>query len=71
MRPLFPAPSAAPLPRRSEAEGVRREQPGALLARRTRTIRMCSLGTRARHGALRVGRVRMSRAVKGTLGHST
>jgi len=31
---------------------------------------MCSLGTRARLGAIRVGRVRMLRAVKGSLGHS-
>ena len=38
-----------------------------LLARRTRTIKLCSLGRRARLGALGVGRVRMSRAVKDNL----
>jgi len=47
-----------------------RERPGALLARRTRTVKLCSPGTRARLGALGVGRVRMLRAVKGSLGHS-
>ncbi len=31
---------------------------------------MCSPGTRARLGALGVGRVRMSRAVESSLGHS-
>ena len=36
-------------------------------APRARTIRMCSPGTRARLGALRVGRVRMSGAVEVTL----
>ena len=46
------------------------DRPGALLARRTRTFRTCSPGTRARLGALGVGRVRMLRAVKGSLGHS-
>ena len=43
---------------------------GALLARRTRTMKRCSRGKRARLGAVGVGRVRMSRAVKGSLGHS-
>ena len=38
-----------------------------LLARRTRTIKLCSPGTRARLGALGVGRVRMLRAVKDNL----
>ena len=53
----------------SELGGWREQRPGALLGRRTRTMKLCSLGIRARHGALRVGRVRMSRAVKGSLGH--
>jgi hypothetical protein len=34
-------------------------------------LEICSLGTRARRGALGVGRVRMLRAVKGSLGHSS
>jgi hypothetical protein len=34
------------------------------------TVKLCSLGRRARLGALGVGRVRMLRAVKGSLGHS-
>jgi hypothetical protein len=38
-----------------------------LLARITRTMKRCSLGTRARLGALGVGRVRMLRAVKDSL----
>ena len=53
--------------------GLRRvggEWPGALLARRTRTMKQCSPGTRARLGAIGVGRVRKLRAVKGSLGHS-
>ena len=41
----------------------------ALLARRTRTMKLCSPGTRARLGALGVGRVRILRAVKSTSGH--
>ena len=49
---------------------MRREQPGALFARRTHTMKLCSPGRRARLGALRVGRVRMSRAVEGSLGRS-
>ena len=48
----------------------RNARSGVLLARRTRTFRKCSLGKRARHGALGVGRVRMLRAGKGSLGHS-
>jgi hypothetical protein len=47
-----------------------RYRASALLARGTRTIRMCSRGTRARLGALGVGWVRMLRAVKGSLGPS-
>ena len=46
---------------------IRREWPGALLARRTRTIRMCSHGKRARLGAFGVGWVRMLRTVKNSL----
>jgi len=34
------------------------------------TVKLCSPGRRARLGALGVGRVRRSRAVKGSLGHS-
>ena len=64
MHPLASAPPAAPPPRRSEAGGRRpgrppargtralgrmgRERPGALLARRTRTIRMCSFDARSK-----------------------
>jgi len=56
---------SAPIPgeRTSKLGRMGREQPGALLARRTRTFRKCSPGTRARLGALGVGRVRMLRAV--------
>jgi len=54
----------------SEFGRGRRERPGALLARRTRTMKLWSPGTRARPSALGVGRVRMSRAVEGGLGHS-
>src|SRR4029077_8884611 len=39
-------------------------QPGRPPARGTRTIRMCSPGTRARLGALGVGRVKMVRAIE-------
>ncbi len=39
-------------------------------ARGTRTVKLCSPGTRVRLGALGVGWVRMLRAVKGSLGHS-
>ena len=35
-----------------------------LCGRKTRTMKLCSPGTRARLGALGVGRVRMSRAVE-------
>ena len=54
---------------RSHKDGAGR--PGALLARRMRTVKLCSPGTRARLGALGVGRVRMLRAVKSSLGHSS
>ena len=43
---------------------IGRERPGALLARRTRTVKLCSPGRRARLGALGGGRVRKSRAVE-------
>jgi len=53
---------------------VSEEQEGSsqtiLLARRTRTITLCSPGTRARLGALGVGRVRTLRAVGDSSGPS-
>ena len=52
-----------------ELRRKRAERPGALLARRTRTVNLCSPGARARLGALGVGRVRMWRAVKDSLSH--
>ena len=47
------------------------ERPGALLARRTRTVKLCSPGRGARLGALEVGRVRMLRAVEVAHSHSS
>ena len=63
---------SAPIPeeKASKIGRMGQERPAALLARRTRTFRTCSPGTKARLGALGVGRVRMLRAVKGSLGHS-
>ncbi len=46
---------------RRTKRGERRDQ-SVLLARRTRTVKLCSPGTRARLGALGVGRVRMLRS---------
>jgi hypothetical protein len=60
-----------PVPIPCSRNGRGMERPGALLARRTRTVKLCSPGTRARLGALGdFGRVRILRAVKGNLGHS-
>jgi len=48
-------------------KGVSGNHQTILLARRTRTMKLCSPGTRARLGALGVGRVRILRAVKDSL----
>ena len=63
--------SISPYPSRetSELGGDGKEQPGALLAHGTRTIRMSSTGTRARLGALGGWAGEKLRAVKGNCDH--
>ena len=62
-------PAAMKLKSYKEKGKSKESSQGALFARRTRTMKRCSPGRRARLGALGVGRVRNLRAVEGNLGH--